>query len=174
MVTVADILNQWQSAGIFDYVLPFLLVFSIVFGILQATNLIGANKGVHVIIALVVGMMAMRFGYVPEFFAQIFPFLGVGLGVILALLILTGLFINKEESRYWMYGIATIAVIVWIIVLISSFENANLWWGGFYFFENYASVIIGTVLVIGIIIAVVASKSEGQKSGEFKGFKRGE
>jgi len=34
MVTIADVLNQWQDIGVFDYVLPFLLVFTIIFGIL--------------------------------------------------------------------------------------------------------------------------------------------
>lgn len=164
MVTIVDILNQWQYAGVFDYVLPFLLIFSIVFGILEATKLIGPNKGVHVIIALVVGLLALRMGFVQAFFAEIFPRLGVGLAVILALLILTGLFINSTEAKFWMWGIAAIGLIVWIFVLIGSFENVG-WIFGYSFFEDYAGMIIGAVLLIGVIIAVVASKSEGKADG---------
>ena len=96
--TIADILNQWQTAGVFDYILPFLLIFSVVFGILASTNILGKQKGVNVIVSLVVGLLALRLGFVQLFFAQIFPRLGVGIGVILALLILAVLFVNKLKD----------------------------------------------------------------------------
>jgi hypothetical protein len=167
MVTIADILNQWQTAGVFDYVLPFLLIFTIIFGILEATRIVGKNKGVHVIIALAVGLLALRTGFVQTFFSEIFPRLGVGLAVILALLIMTGLFINSKEAKYWMWGIAAVGIVIWLIILVGTFENVG-WIGGYGFFEDYAGMIIGAVLLIGVIIAVVASKSEGGSSGEFK------
>lgn len=170
MVTIADILNQWQNIGVFDYVLPFLLIFTIVFGILQATNIVGKNKGVHVIIALAIGLLALRMGFVQSFFKEIFPRLGVGLAVILALLIMTGLFINQKEAKYWMWGIAAVGIIIWLIVLVGSFQNFG-WFGSLGFFQDYAGLIIGGVLLIGVILAVVASKSEGTSDGEFKRFK---
>jgi len=170
MVTIADILMQWQSVGIYDYVLPFLLIFSIVFGILEATGLVGGNKGVHVIIGIVVGLLAIRTGLVQAFFAEVFPRLGVGLAVILVLLIITGLFINASEAKYWMYGIAAVGVIIWLIILVGSFENIA-WIGQWGYFEDYAGLIIGAVLLIGVIIAVAASKSQGGGDGSFTGLK---
>jgi len=172
MVTIADVLNQWQAAGVYDYLLPFLLIFSIVFGILESTRILGTQKGVHVIVSLVVGLLAIRLGLVQRFFTEIFPQLGVGLAVILSLLILTGLFINSAEAKYWMWGIAGVAVIVWLIVLVNSFQNVG-WLGGYGgYLGDYAGLIIGAVLLLGVIIAVVASKSEGKSEGTFKGFKR--
>jgi len=166
--TIASVLNQWQTAGIFDYVLPFLLIFSIVFGILASTNILGNKKGVNVIISLVVGLLALRLDFVQVFFAQIFPRLGVGLAVILALLIMTGLFVNSKEAKYWMWALAAIAVIIWMIVLAGSFESAG--WFGLYggYIGDYAGLIIGAVLLIGVIIAVVASGSKGGTDGTFE------
>jgi uncharacterized membrane protein YGL010W len=163
--TIADILTQWQSAGVFDYILPFLLIFSVVFGILASTNILGNKKGVNVIIALVVGLLALRLGFVQMFFAEVFPRLGVGLAVILALVIMTGLFINDDEVRYWMWGISGVGVIIWIIVLVGSFETTG--WFGTYggFIGDYAGLIIGAVLLIGVIIAVAASGSKRGGTG---------
>lgn len=161
--TIADVLNQWQTAGVFDYILPFLLIFSVVFGILASTNILGSKKGVNVIISLVVGLLALRLGFVQVFFAEIFPRLGVGLAVILALLILTGLFINNDEVRYWMWGISAVGVVIWIIVVTGAMERVG--WIGTYMTGDYAGLIIGTVLLIGVIIAVVASGSKSTKGG---------
>ena len=166
--TIADILNQWQSVGVFDYILPFLLIFSVVFGILASTNIIGKQKGVNVIVSIVIGLLAIRLGFVQLFFTQLFPSLGVGLAVILALLIMTGLFVNTREAKYWMYGIAGIAIIIWIIVVVNSFESVG-WLGGYgSYIGDYSGLIIGAVLLIGVIIAVVASKSEGSSDGTFE------
>jgi len=157
-ITIADILNQWQNIGVFDYILPFLLVFAVVWGILRSTKILGDEKGVHVIIAIVVGLLALRLGFLTAFTRELFPRLGVGLASIVALLILVGLFVNSKEAKYWGWGLATVAGIVWVLVLVGSFENVG-WVGGYGFFENYAGLIIGAVLLIGVVIAVVASKS---------------
>lgn len=157
-ITIADILNQWQTVGVFDYILPFLLIFAIVWGILRATKILGDEKGVHVIIAIVVGLLALRLNFLSAFTEQLFPRLGVGLASIVALLILVGLFVNSKEAKYWGWGLAAIAGVVWILVLVGSFQNVG-WVGGYGFFEDYAGLIIGGVLLVGVIIAVVASKS---------------
>lgn len=164
---IADILNNWVSIGVFDFVLPFLLIFTIVFGILEATNILGKNKGVHVIIGLVIGLLAIRTTLVQNFFTVVFPQLGVGLAVIVALVVMTGLFVNKKEARYWMWGIAAVAIVIWIITIVGSFKDLG-WLSGSAYFEDYAGMIIGAVLLLGVIIAVVASKSEGESDGTFE------
>jgi len=62
---IPTLLSQWESFGIFTYLLPFLFIFAIIFGILSATNILGHNKGVQIIIAFVIGLMALRFDFVP-------------------------------------------------------------------------------------------------------------
>ena len=53
--TIADLLRGWESAGIFDFLLPFLLIFAVVFGILSTIQIFGKHKGVNVIIAVTIG-----------------------------------------------------------------------------------------------------------------------
>jgi len=160
MVTVQEILAQWEVVGVFDFVLPFLLIFAIVFGVLSATKILGGNKGVHVIIAVVIGLLALRSGIVQQFFLEIFPRLGVGLAVIVTIVILVGVFISEDEKRYWAWGLAAVA-----------FTTGAFGGFGYYSstFEDYASLIIGAVLLIGLIIAVVASTSKKKQTAPWRG-----
>ena len=102
---IGNILSQWEAMGFFSYVLPFLLIFAMVFGILIQLRLFRDNKTINAIIALAVGLMALQFSFVPRFFSEIFPRLGVGLVVILIIIILTGLFANPEDK--WQIGRAS-------------------------------------------------------------------
>ena len=87
---IGDTLNRLSNMGFFTYVLPFLLIFSLVFGILSSMKLFKENRGVDAIIAVVVGLMALQFDMVPVFFSQVFPRMGVALAAILVILILAG------------------------------------------------------------------------------------
>jgi len=43
---IADVMISWEQMGVFDYLLPFLLVFAIVYGILTTTKFLGTEKPV--------------------------------------------------------------------------------------------------------------------------------
>ena len=158
--TIADLLRGWESAGIFDFLLPFLLIFAVVFGILSTIGIFGKNKGVNVVIAVTIGLLALRLDFVPRFFTEIFPRLGVGLAVILVALILMGLFVAADERRYWLWGLGTISVIAFFIIITRSFDV--LGWLYTYAGGDLAGWIIGAILVIGLIVAVSAAGAEKQ------------
>ena len=58
-MNIADVLNQWAQMGIFDYAIPFLLLFAVVYAILDNSSILGNNKGVNAIVALSVGMLSL-------------------------------------------------------------------------------------------------------------------
>src|SRR3989338_8831604 len=117
---IQTLLMTWESWGVFDFVLPFLLIFAVVFAVLTTTNILGGNKGVAVVIALVVGLMALRLGFVQAFFLNVFPRLGVAIAVILVLLILTALFVTeKKHLKGWLMAFAIIGAILAVIVNIT-------------------------------------------------------
>ena len=159
VLDIRYLLSQWEAQGVFDFLLPFLLIFAVVFGILTTTNILGKNKGVHIIIAFVIGLLALRLDFVPRFFAEIFPRLGVGLAVILSLIILIGLFVPQDEMRFWLWGLGAIAFVIAIVVISQSFEGFGWFSSGSY--SDYVGWIIGAVLIIGLIIAV-SSASGGE------------
>ena len=108
LIDIAGLLTQWQTLGVFSYVLPFLLIFALVFGILAQAKFLGENKGVNSVIALAVALLALQFPVVPTFFASITSNLAIGLTVLLSVLILMGLFVNfaDPKEKGWRNGMA--------------------------------------------------------------------
>ncbi len=158
---LGELLSKWQEAGFFSYLLPFLLIFALVFGILTRTNIFKDNKVVNGIIALAVALMALQFNFVPQFFTEIFPRVGVGLAIILAILIVAGLFIDPKSNaiNYILLGIAVVTVGAIIIQSAGAVGWASgQWW------QDHWAIVAGGIFLI-IVIAVVVGTA-GKKDGK--------
>jgi len=158
--TIGNLLFQWEQAGVFSYILPFLVIFALIFGILSTMNLFGNNKAINAIISLAVGLMALQFNFVSVFFSEIFPRMGVVLAIMLVILILLGLFVRNEDGslnktfKAVMIGVVGIMVI-WVVV--SSFNSFG-WYTGYGFWyglKYYLPTIIGAVLFVGFLVAII-------------------
>jgi len=151
LMNLTDILNYLADFGVFAYVLPFLLIFAVIFGILERGHVLGANKGVHATIALAVGLLSLQFDYVSEFFATIFPYAGIGIGVVLVALILMGLIANDQQEKWVKYIWFGIGAIAFIAVLWASLDQFRFFWGGGV--GNFAD-IIPIILIVGVLVAL--------------------
>ena len=157
--SIADIFYQWEYLGVFEFILPFLLIFAIVFGIMDSVKFLGDKKSIHVIIALVIALMSLRFqNFVSAFLSELFPRLGIGLAIMLGVLIMVGLFIADDVRRYWFYGLSALGGIIAISILFQTFDVLG-WWTSGTGSQEIGLLVLG-VLLVGIIIAVGASGSE--------------
>jgi len=150
---IGSFLSEMERMGFFSYLLPFLLIFALVNGILNQMKLFKDNKSINGIIAFAVSLMALQFDFVPVFFSEIFPRLGVGLAVILALLILGGLFLDPDDKGL-MYTLLGIGAVILIIVLVQT-AGAVGWHSGYWWYENW-KMIAGVVIFL-ILFAIAAS-----------------
>ena len=150
---IGRVLSDWNNMGVFSYILPFLLVFAMVYGILNKSNLFGADaKGVNVILALALGLISL-FSPFPEFIQRMAPNLAIGLSVLLALMLLLGLFISDTNvGKYITYGFVAVGAIIFIYVTYASFQG-NL--GGYGLWDQYGAALITLLILIGLIAAVV-------------------
>ena len=165
--SIGDMLNAWAAAGFFSYLLPFLLIFAMVFGILSAMNIFGGNRSIDAIIALVVGLMALQFDLVPVFFAEIFPRMAVGLSIILVLVILAGFFVDPTKG-WIMYTLMFIGVIITIIVLIQTSGSVG-WSSGFWWYYNWP-VVAGAIFLLIIIAIIVGSGRQPTPGAQAAGY----
>ena len=156
---IGTFLSSLEQFGVFSYMLPFLLIFALVFGILSMTNLFKENKMVNGIIALVIGLMALQFEFVPIFFAELFPRLGIGLAVILVVLIVLGVFAPKEKSMNWIFfGIAAVVLAVILFKTAGSVGWADAYWWS----DNWPG-IIGVVFILALIGVIVGASNPPSK-----------
>jgi uncharacterized membrane protein len=162
---IGDLLSKWESAGFFSYLLPFLLIFALVFGILTKINIFKDNKMVNGIIALAVALMSLQFTFVSDFFSQIFPRLGIGLVIILGILIIAGLFVDPTSNAI-NFVLLGIAVVVFGAVLIQS-ASAVGWQSGQWWSDNW-QIIIGALFILIVIVVIIgASGSKNKPASSF-------
>ena len=93
-MTITDVLNSWNDIGVFSYVIPFLLIFAVVYAILQKSGVLGDNKTIDAIVAAAIGLLSLQLDFVATFFAVIFPRFGIGIAIFLVALIFIGFFYN--------------------------------------------------------------------------------
>lgn len=165
---LGDLFAQWEAAGIFQYALPFLLIYALVFGLLMKLNIFAtkteSNKGINVLIALAVAFMSLQFDMVSMFFSEIFPRFGVALSIILVILILGGLFMpTNKESNWFMVALAVIVFVIIGTVIYNSLGVFGWGIGGpglSLFWERYSAIIIFAVIIIAVIAMTTSKKDK--------------
>ena len=170
--SIADILFQWENIGFFEYVLPFLLIFSIVYGILSYMHIFGNHRGIHAIIAIILGLLSIRAGFFTAFLQLIAPRLGVGLTVLLTVMILIGLFVQDQSKKVMGWILVGIAGVIFIVIMGQMYTIFGEFGGGLGF-NNPETM--GWIIMLGLLITIIivvgvgggGSKGESRYKGAF-------
>lgn len=163
--TLGNLFDQWSAAGVFSHILPFLILFALVFGILTKMKLFQENRAINPIIAAVVALMSLQFPFVPEFFSEIFPRVGIGIVIILAILIIAGLFLDPENKGMNWFLVAVAAVIVGFVVFKSITAMGWSLGGGMFgtWWMQNGSMVVGGIILIALVAIIVASTNPQKK-----------
>jgi len=154
-----------SSPFVKEIVLPFLLVFALVFAILQKSEILGkGKKQVDAIVALVVGLLVIAVGSATNIITGLMPILAVGLVVLLVFFLLWGFAFKSElevpNAIKWTIGvIAAIAVIVGVLYFTGSWDYLKDLVGG-----GASSIVTNVVFIVLIVIAVVVVVAFGGKT----------
>ncbi len=174
--------EKLEQMGVVDVVLPFLLVFTLIFAVLEKTKVLGADKkNLNVIVSLVLGLSVIFphvigsdiLGYDPvEVINSALPSVSVLVVAIMMLLILIGVFAHDKvmlglTMPGWI-GFFSIGAIIFIFG-----ASAGWWENGFSsamveFFGEDAVAIVVMLLVFGIIIAFITNEGKGEKVTAFQ------
>jgi hypothetical protein len=164
VLTITDVLNTWNELGVFSYVIPFLLIFAVVFAILQKSKILGDdNRTIDAIVAAAIGLLSLQFDYVSTFFATIFPRFGIGISIFLVALIFIGFFYKPQDGvdawggkLKWIGWIVGIGIIVWALTSWGDWSGGGV--GVTDWFGEYFWALIILAAVIGVIIWVTKKR----------------
>ncbi len=167
-------LDSW---GLTDILLPFLLVFTLIFAMMQKTMLLGEKKkNLNVVVSLVFALLVvvphvtgtyqlMLGAYDPvEIINRAIPSVSIVIIAILMLLLLIGLF--GGEARFFGVAFKGWIIIISVILIIWIFGSAAGWWVGWQqiinLFGSESMSIIIILVVFGLIIAFITG-GEGER-----------
>ncbi|MBW2963652.1 hypothetical protein KY306_02670 [Candidatus Woesearchaeota archaeon] len=181
--TFTSLVSDLQYYGILDVVLPFLLVFTLVFAVLQRIKLFGEDKkSINVVIAVIMGILTVvphitgnyPQGYDPVLIINtLLPSVSILAVVIILILFLWGMFGGE-----WAGGSVPGIVILVILVIMGYIFGATVgWWAepsqtfGSWWGSNLSTLII-IILVFGAIFWFITG-GEKKTPGEsmMKGLK---
>jgi hypothetical protein len=153
-----------------DMLLPFLLVFVVVFAILQKSKILGDGKAqIDAIIGVIIGLLLIGLPQPRNIIVGIMPWMAVGIAVILVFLILYGFVagdLSGANVKPWMKvtfgilaGLFTLAVVLYIsglgdIILgwLSGGESSDIW----------TSVLMIALVFAAMAVAVFGGKKKSE------------
>ncbi len=160
------------QGGVFTrFILPFFLVFFVVFAILEKTKLFGENKKqVNAMISFVVGLIFVSVLYPTLVVTNLILFLTIALVSVFVILILWGFIFGEIKEGFkaepWMK--ITLAIVVGV-----AFIAAIIWATGFYdkifgtiFNQPWSEAFwtnLAFIAAIAIALALVLAKTKSDK-----------
>ncbi len=169
----AQLLDQWRI----EILLIFLLIFVIVYAILQKTKILGeGKKNLNVVVAMVVGLLVVVPSVTGRFppnadpvkiISEALPSVSIVLVAIIFLLILIGVF--GQEQVFLGLSMPGWVAFFSLITVVIIFGGAAGWWSGYLgqnlenIFGTESIAVVIMLLAFGLIIAWVTSEpKQGQ------------
>lgn len=168
-----------ENAGLTDAILPFLLIFTIIFAVFQKTKIFGDNKkNMNVMVSLFISLLTVVPHVMGRYPADADPILimnkalpnisVLAVAIIMGLLLI-GIFGGKAS---WIGGtFSGIIALLAFASIIYFFGSAAGWWRSFHsgWWSNDVTLAIIIILVFAIIIWFITKEdSSAQQTGAFK------
>lgn len=149
------------------FALPFLLIFFVVFAILEKTKVFGDDKKqINALIAFIIGLIFVGFKYPKDIVQNMILFLTVSLIVVFVILLLWG-FVSSGNNGFelegWMkyslwgvIGVAVIIAVLWATGIQGGVMNSLFYqnWSG-----SFWTNVLFVVAVAGALALVLKGKS---------------
>lgn len=169
MSVFRDAFGFFDTIGLFDVVLPFLLVFTLIFAVLEKSKIFGTAKGndgttypkknLNAMVAFCTGFFVVASAQLVEFISIFVARTALILVILVMFIILVAVFYSQQDDKGLDLS-AWVPKLLWVVIpaVVLIFLDGVGWLMPLYFYvvENWSSQLVGTVLLFAIIIGVVA------------------
>lgn len=160
----------FKRLGIYDVVLPFLLIFTIVFAILEKTKVFGTEKGapkknLNAMAAFVISLLVVASTELVAIVNESIANVVLLLLAVVAFLLLYGTFVKEGEPVFLTGGWKTAFMWAMLIGVVVIFLNAANWWVPFinWISWNWDTDVIGSIILLIIILVFIGYITQGEK-----------
>ncbi len=174
------VIEFFVRLGVYDIVLPFLLVFTVVFAILEKTRVFGVEKtkegeftkkNLNSMTAFVTAFLVVASSRLVAIINETMANMVLLLMMSVCFLILIGSFMKEtKEGVFLEGGWAKLFMVIMFIGLVLIFMNALDWleptWG--YIYTHYDSTVMASLLLIAGIVAFIYFLTKEPKKSESK------
>ena len=153
-----------KTFGFFDVILPFLLVFTVVFGLLEKTKIFGTEdkkpkKNIDSMVAFAVGLFFVLATKLVDVLKEALPQITMVLIALIAFMLLVGSMssgekeFSFEKQKGWMIFLGILMFIAVILIGLNAFGKLEGIWD--WTKGNWNSPIGGTIILIAIIVGAM-------------------
>jgi hypothetical protein len=158
----------FQNVVFSQFILPFLLIFFIVFAILEKTKILGEQKQINALVAFIIGLIFVGVAFPKEVVANMILFLTVALVVSFVVLILWGFLVGGEAKIgdlstgvKWVIGLFILFVVFAALLWATGFDAGII---GMLFDQSWSETFWTNLIFIVLIGAALALVIRGSKS----------
>lgn len=176
--TLANALDFFRDFGIFDVILPFLLVFTVVYATLQKTKILGKDQAnLDSMVAFVIGLLVVAATKVVGIINEALPQVMVLVIVGLSFLMMIGIFANPEKSFFeeltpgFKYGLMIVMSFAVVLIFLGTIKNSKgeswLEFAWNFTINNWNGAVVGSLIfllvIVGAIWFIIGGKKETNK-----------
>ena len=176
-----NVIEFFEEIGLYDVVLPFLLVFTIVFAILEKTKVFGTEtisgvqypkKNLDAVASFVIAFFVIASSKLVEIITTVSSCTVILLMLSVLFLLLVGSFMKEGEGGFLTGNWNLFFMLMMFVGIVLIFVYALGWWDaiwGFFRFETGGEVT-GSIILISIIVLFIwyIVKGEPHKEGTKK------
>lgn len=191
MSTLSNAIQFFRDFGLFDVILPFLLVFTLVFALLEKSRIFGVEsdnktpkKNLNAMVAFTIGFLVIATNAVVNTINTALPQIVLLLTLIVSFLLLVGAFLKgegdldfAENHKNWYQAFVGLIFVGVVLIFLGSIKTEGSSWLAIiydYVINNLSGAVVGAVvMLIVVILAIVfitkdwgASSGDGKKNGE--------
>jgi len=169
LVDYSFTIRTWlEQVGAFDFFLPFILIFAVLYTITSRLKPFSENKAVPAIISLVIAILAMGSPYISQLLMPFFSNVALGLCVLVGVMILLGLFSKLESNQptRWILGLMIFGIVLWLLSRLPIFYEGGTYTAIYEFLKSHVafiSFLVGFIIVI--IVIILSASPKTQKTG---------
>ncbi len=148
-----DLFQFLKDFGVYEYILPFVLVTTIIFAVLEKTEIFGKGKtNVNIVISFVVGLLLVAQQSIVETINLFLPRVSLIIVVILMGLVVVTMFVG-DAFKGWTGGISTLAILIAIVAVVLAL-SPNFNFGYNYDLSWITPQDRARLLVVGVLVII--------------------